>query len=99
MGLLSVNSALKYIQDVHIRQNINTESKSGEISKVWMQYGETSTRQRRMEESSLCSASCVSRRRDAVRFCCRAPAVQQSIGISWLPGPQQQTRRGGRTDG
>ena len=35
MGLLSVNSALKYIQDVHIRQNINTESKSGEISKVW----------------------------------------------------------------
>ena len=27
------------------------------------------------------------------RRCWRAPAVQQSIDVSWPPGPQQQTRR------
>ena len=26
------------------------------------------------------------------RCCCCSPAVQQSIHISWPPGPQQQTR-------
>jgi len=32
-------------------------------------------------------------RRAAVRRCCWAPAVQQSIDISCPPGPQQQTHR------
>jgi len=32
-------------------------------------------------------------KRDTARLCCWAPAVQQSIKISFLPGPQQQTHR------
>ena len=34
-------------------------------------------------------------RRAAARLLLTTAAVQQSINISWLPGPQQQTRSGG----
>jgi len=44
---------------------------------------------------SLCSASYISWQTDIARVCCWAPAVQQSIVISWLPGPKQQTHRNG----
>ena len=45
--------------------------------------------------ASLCSASDVSWQRDTAHSCCCAPAVQQSIDISCVPGPVQQTRRSG----
>ena len=53
---------------------------------------------RNSNSTSLCSASYVSCKRNTPAFAavCRAaaaPAVQQSIDISYPPGLQQQTRR------
>jgi len=62
----------------------------------------------KQKSTSLSSASYISCQRDTARSCCRAQAVQQSIDISYTPGPQQQTRTllqrsidgtDGRTDG
>ena len=65
-------------------------------SKHWSQYRTTTTKQL-LPSTSLCSASDVSWDHiwtHTAHICCWAPAVQQSINISWLLGPQQQTRDG-----
>ena len=44
-----------------------------------------------LNQTSLCSATYVRWRRGTARIHPRTPLLQQSIDISCLPGPQQQT--------